>query len=80
MDSRSTHNFLNPSLAFRLQCELTTINPITIQAVNKGKMVCKLVCKGLKWKIQGVCFEADIFIMDLSNYDMVLGIQLLSML
>jgi hypothetical protein len=43
-------------------------------------MVCKLVSKGLKWKIQWVCFEANIFIMDLSNYDMVLGIQLLSML
>jgi hypothetical protein len=27
-----------------------------------------------------VCFEADVFIMDLSNYNMVLGVQWLSML
>ena len=75
VDSRSTRNFLNSSLAHKLQNNLTTITPITIQSVNRGKMSCTSVCKGLKWEIQGVCFEADMFIMDLSNYDMVLGVQ-----
>jgi len=51
VDSRSTHNFLISSLALRLQCELTTINPITIQVVNEGKMVYKSICKGLKWTV-----------------------------
>jgi hypothetical protein len=80
VDSGSTHNFLNSSVAQKLQSELTTITPITVQAANGGKMSCESVCKGLKWKIQGVSFEADVFIMDLNNYDMVLGIQWLSML
>jgi hypothetical protein len=80
VDSGSTHNFLNSSLAHKLQNSLTTITPITVQAANGGKMTCTSVCKGLKWEIQGVCFEADVFIMDLSNYDMMLGVQWLSML
>jgi hypothetical protein len=80
VDSGSTHNFLNSFVALKLQSELTTITPITVQAANGGKMSCESVCRGLKWKIQGVSFEADVFIMDLNNYDMVLGIQWLSML
>jgi hypothetical protein len=46
---KSTHNFLNSSLTLRLQYELTAINSIIIQAANGGEMVCKSVCKGLKW-------------------------------
>jgi hypothetical protein len=80
VDSGSTHNFLNSSLAHKLHNSLTTITPITVQAANGGKMTCTSVCKGLKWEIQGVCFEADVFIMDLSNYDMMLGVQWLLML
>lgn len=80
VDSRNTHNFLNSSVALKLQSELTVITPIIVQAANGGKMSCESICKGLKWKIQGVSFEADVFIMDLNNYDMVLGIQWLSML
>jgi len=48
VDSRSTHNFLNSSIALKLQSELTTITPITVQAANGGKMSCESVCKGLK--------------------------------
>jgi predicted aspartyl protease len=51
VDSGSTYNFLNSSLAHKLQNNLTTITPITIQAANGGKMSCTLVCKGLKWEI-----------------------------
>ena len=54
VDSGSTHNFLNSSLAHKLQNSLTTITPITIQVANGGKMSCTSVCKGLKWEIQGV--------------------------
>ena len=80
VDSGSTHNFLTSSIASKLQSDLTSITPITVQAANGGKMSCESVCKGLKWKMQGVNFEADVFIMDLNNYDMVLGIQWLSLL
>jgi hypothetical protein len=48
VDSRSTYNFFNSSVALKLQSELTTITPITVQAANGGKMSCESVCKGLK--------------------------------
>ena len=43
-------------------------------------MSCVAVCKNLKWKMQGVQFQADVFVMKLQSYDMVLGIQWLKLL
>jgi hypothetical protein len=50
-----------------------------VQAVNGERMVCKSLCKGLRWKMQGISFMADVFIIKLSNCGMVLGIQWLSL-
>ena len=51
-----------------------------VQAANGEKMVCKSMCRGLKWKMQGISFQIDVYIIDLNNCEMVLGIQWLSML
>jgi hypothetical protein len=80
IDSGSTHNFLNTTIVSKLQYQLTLIKPMTVQAANGDKMVCKSMCKGLRWKMQGISFQVDVFIIDLSNCEMVLGIQWLSLL
>jgi hypothetical protein len=80
IDSGSTHNFLNAELALKLQLQLTAIKPMMVQAANGERMVCKSLCKGLRWMMQGISFVADVFIIDLSNCEMVLGIQWLSLL
>jgi len=51
-----------------------------VQAANGEKMVYKSMCRELKWKLQGISFQTDVYIIDLSNCEMVLGIQWLSML
>jgi hypothetical protein len=51
-----------------------------VEAANGGTMSCTSICKNLQWKMQGVQFQADIFVMKLQNYDMVLGIQWLKLL
>jgi hypothetical protein len=51
VDSGSTHKFLNIVVALKLKCKLTTIKLLTVQAINGEKMICKSVCKGLKWKM-----------------------------
>jgi hypothetical protein len=45
-----------------------------VQAANGEKMVCQSMCKGLRWKMQGISFQADVYIIELSNCEMVLGI------
>jgi hypothetical protein len=80
IDSGSTHNFLNTAVAIKLQYQLTYIKPMTVQTANGDKMVCKSICKGLRWKMQGISFQAGVFIIDLNNCEMVLRIQWLSLL
>jgi len=75
IDSGSTHNFLNAEMALKLQLKLITIKPMMVQAANGDRMICKSLCKNLNWKMQGISFVADVFIIDLSNCEMVLGIQ-----
>jgi hypothetical protein len=70
----STHNFINIYLANKLQCDLIAIKPLTMEAINRGIMLCTTVCKDFKWKIQRVNFMVDEFTVKLNNYDMILGI------
>nr|TKR84673.1 hypothetical protein D5086_0000255440 [Populus alba] len=51
-----------------------------VEAANEGTMACAQICKNLQWKMQGTQFQADVFVMALQNYDMVLGIQWLKLL
>lgn len=77
---RSTHNFLDSRAATRLQCELSTIKPIIVETTNRGTMLCVSVYINFNQKMQGVCFNTNMFIMELKNCDMILDIQWLETL
>ena len=80
IDSGSTHNFLNSATANKLQCLATPIQTLVVETANGGTMDCSAMCRNFRWRMQGVTFEADVFIVDLINCDMVLGIQWLATL
>jgi hypothetical protein len=48
VDSRSTHNFINTQVVYRLHCKLTNIIPLTMQIVNGGRMTCTSICKNFQ--------------------------------
>jgi len=73
VNSSSTHYFIKDQVAHILQYELTTIKLLTVEATNGGTMICSSLCKN-QWRMKGVNFMADVFIMELNNYDMVLEI------
>lgn len=73
VNSSSTHNFIKDQVAHKLQYELTTIKLLTVEATNGGTMICSSLCKN-QWRMKGVNFMADVFIMELNNCDMVLEI------
>jgi hypothetical protein len=67
-------------VAKKLSCTLTPIWPLAMEAANGGQMTYTHVCKNFLWKIQGVKFFTDVFVVELNNYDMVLGVQWLATL
>jgi hypothetical protein len=80
IDSWSTHKFISFMIVNKLQYQLNGIKPITVKVVNDRKMTCSVVYKNFQWKIQGVQFVVDVFVVKLTNYDMILGIQWLALL
>lgn len=80
IDSGSTHNFIDSITAERLGCGMTENSPVTVIVANGDRILCNKVCAGLKWKMQGVEFEAGLLVLPLEGCQMVLGIQWLILL
>lgn len=51
-----------------------------IKVVNEGQLKCDKIIKGFTWRMQGVEFTTDLFLLSLSGSDLVLGIQWFSSL
>lgn len=80
IDSGSTHNFLDEKIASKMRCPTKSINPMKITVADGNLMTCNQLCENLQWVMQGTWFRADVLLIPLTNYDMVLGIQWLQSL
>ena len=56
IDSRSTHNFLDPIVVKRTRCSIQTTNPRKIAVVDKAKITSDAIYKQLTWNMQGKKF------------------------
>ncbi|KAJ0565852.1 putative aspartic peptidase domain superfamily [Helianthus annuus] len=78
VDSGSTHNFISEKLAKLLQCVTYDVPALKVSVANGNQINCAKMCKKFQWMMQGMWFEADVMVIPLDSYDMVLGIQWLS--
>lgn len=75
IDSGSTHNFIDSFTSKQLGCSLLEHSPMIVVVVANGERIrCDKICAGLKWKMQGVECEADLMVLPLEGYQIVLGI------
>lgn len=75
IDSGSTHNFMDLSVAKRLGCKLDSITPFAVAVADGNKVHSSVMTQGVTWKMQGVDFRADMLVIPLGGADIVLGIQ-----
>ncbi|KAD5507739.1 hypothetical protein E3N88_15442 [Mikania micrantha] len=80
IDSGSIHNFLNDKLADKLKCATQTVKNMLVTIVDGNHLPCMKLCKDFQWLMQGNGFKADMLVIPLSTYDIVLGIQWLQTL
>lgn len=80
IDSGSTHNFVEPGVAkiSGQRVEATSKLPVTV--ADGTKLSSKGVSAAFAWKMQGETFIAEVRVLAISGYDMVLGVQWLSTL
>lgn len=80
VDSGSTHNFLDLTLAKKLGCNIESILSQAVGVADGNHLQCQHVCKCFQWSMQGQHFEADVLLISLGGCDMVLGVQWLTTL
>nr|GEW21105.1 hypothetical protein [Tanacetum cinerariifolium] len=78
IDSGSTHDFINTSLAQKLRCEVKNIPTLNAGVANGHKLTCTQICPKFHWLMQGYWFSIEVLLVPLDSYDMILGIQWLS--
>ncbi|KAJ3689593.1 hypothetical protein LUZ61_018757 [Rhynchospora tenuis] len=78
LDSGSTHSFVHPDV---IHCQSLTIsksNPMAVMVANGNKMVTDLECKAFKFSLQGHEFTKDMRVLDVTGYDLILGLDWLT--
>ncbi|XP_021980610.1 uncharacterized protein LOC110876760 [Helianthus annuus] len=75
IDSGSTHNFLDSRVAKKLQCEVKDITPIKVGVADGEQLTCTQLCTNFRWTMQGNWYSTEVLLLELENYDMILGVQ-----
>nr|GEX99419.1 retrotransposon-related protein [Tanacetum cinerariifolium] len=72
VDSGSTHNFLDLSVAKKMGCKMRKMCPLQVSVANEQVMSSMYECKDFQWELQGKIFVADFIILPLGGCKMVL--------
>ncbi|KAF2320811.1 hypothetical protein GH714_031003 [Hevea brasiliensis] len=67
-------------MASKLKCELQKAAGISVEVANGQQLQCEGFCKNFTWSMQGLEFHAEVYVLALDNYDLILGAQWLSTL
>jgi hypothetical protein len=73
LDSGSTHNFISEEAARRSGLPLRQRPHLTAMVVNGERITCEGVIRDAPLLIAGALFSADLFVVPLVGYDVVLG-------
>lgn len=78
VDSGSSHTFLSASLAQSLQGVQQLPQPVHVQVANGAILQCTSYILSTTWSVQGFSFTNDLKLLELSSFDMILGLDWLS--
>lgn len=79
-DSGSTHNFLNQDCVTTLNLPVQPHSGLRVKVANSDRLECGGLCKNTPMSIAPSRFAVDFYIIPLSGFDVILGMQWLSTL
>ncbi|PKA49412.1 hypothetical protein AXF42_Ash016601 [Apostasia shenzhenica] len=80
IDSGSTHNFVDPGVLKGAESLCELVSNQLIKLATRVTLRTQHMVRGLKWKMCGIEFSADVMIITLGSYDIILGAQWLTTL
>jgi hypothetical protein len=75
VDSRSSHTFLNSSIANKLHVQASPMTHMSVKVANGVVLSCESKVKDFECWIQGHTFQLQAKIIDMGAYDIVLGMD-----
>lgn len=75
VDSGSTHNFIDPKVAMKLNCTILPTGLARVAVADGSKLAVSGRVSNLQWNFQHNSFIADFMVIPLGGCDMVLGVQ-----
>ncbi|GJT12094.1 putative mitochondrial protein [Tanacetum coccineum] len=74
-DTGSTHNFMDTSVALKLGLRLVKRTPLQLKVADGNKLISDTMVTNFQWKMNGLIYTTDVFLIPLGGCDVVLGIQ-----
>ena len=75
INSGSTHNFIEESLAEKLGLTCNMEERFNVKVACSERISCKGRCIGVQVRIQGVTLDIDFYLLRLEGYEVILGAQ-----
>ena len=79
IDSRSTHNFIDPKIA-EILGKIKEAGKTKVAVADGNRITVSGKIENLQWEFQGQQFTSDFMVIPLGGHDMVLGVQWLAKL
>ena len=78
-DSGASHSFITASCARELDLEVETLEkPLYVSSPPGTRVSVDLICQGCKLEISGIVLTMDLRVMDMSEFDVILGMDWLT--
>jgi hypothetical protein len=78
IDSGSSHSFVSTTLAVQLTGVLPMTRPVSVQVADGGRIHCSQQLLATQWSVQQCVFTTDFRVLDISTYDLIVGMDWLS--
>ena len=78
VDPGSSHSFISENFTARNAAKTEELPPVLVRVANGQQLLCNKLLRKLAWQVPGHNFNTDLWVLPLSAYDGVLGIDWLS--
>ena len=77
-DSGASHSFITTSCVRELGLEVEALEkPLYVSSPLETRVGVDLICRGCELEISGILLTVDLRVMDMSEFDVILGMDLL---
>lgn len=80
VDGGSTLNLVSTHICDKLELQVEVVPPVPIKLPNGEVTYASKKCSDFSWKMNSLIFNAEVWVLDLSDWGLIMGVQWLAQL